>query len=142
MWLVSAVLWECNHWSHETNGLCKTGGKTANDVTCRCFITIGVSSLFLDHLDPAKKFRLSQQDTMRGIIEMIVQLYHMFLAYSIMNFEFEQNLNTIFNLPHMNKVISGMKAKIDEKSITTLHYQGISVDNYQCKKWVPSKTIT
>ena len=79
---------------------------------------------------------------MIGIIEMIVQLYHMFLANSIMKFEFEQNLNAIFNLPHMNQVISGMKAKIDEKRITTLHYQDISVDNYPCKEWVPSKTIT
>ena len=93
-----------------------------------------LSTLFLDLLDPAKKFSLMSQQEDFVIIEMVDQLDDMFLAYSIMKQGFEQNPDTILNLPHMNKVISGIKAKTDEKGTTTFSYQDIRVDNYQCKK--------
>ena len=67
--------------------------------------------LFLDLLDPAKKFSLMSQYEDFSITEMVEQLDDMFLAYSIMKQRLERHPNIILNLPHMNKVASGIKAK-------------------------------
>ena len=88
------------------------------------------STLFLDIIDPAKKFSLMSL----GITEMVNQLDDMFLAYSIIKQGFERHPNTIFNLLHINKVISEIKVETDKKGITTFSYQDIKVDNYQCEK--------
>ena len=58
-----------------------------------------------------------------GIIEMVDQLDDNFLAYSIIKWGFEWHHNNIFNLPHMNKVISGIKAETHKIGITTFNYQ-------------------
>ena len=65
---------------------------------------------------------------------MVNQLDDMFLAYSIIKQGFERHPNTIFNLLHINKVISEIKVETDKKWITTFSYQDIKVDNYQCEK--------
>ena len=56
---------------------------------------------------------------------MIDQLDDMFLAYSLMKCKFKRNPDSIFNLPNLNKVISGVKVEQTADKTTIYSNQDI-----------------
>ena len=78
--------------------------------------------LFVDLLDPAKKFSLASQKENFGIIELVKELHDMFLAYLLMKQRFERNPEAIFSLPNLHKVMLGVKVEQNENG-TFYKYQ-------------------
>ena len=99
---------------------------TDSNVLLRC-------GLFVDLLDPAKKFSLVSQKENFGIIELVEELDDMFLAYYLMKRRFERNPEAIFSLPNLHKVMSGVKVEQNENG-TLYKYQDITLQYYERKK--------
>ena len=89
--------------------------------------------LFVDLLDPAKKFNLVSQKENFGVIELVEELDDMFLAYYLMKQQFERNPEAIFSLPNLHKVMSGVKVEQNENG-TLCKYQDITLQYYERKK--------
>ena len=89
--------------------------------------------LFVDLLDPAKKFSLVSQKESFGIIELVKELDDMFLIYYLMKQRFERNPEAIFSLPNLHKVMSGVQVGQNENG-TLYKYQDITLQYYECKK--------
>ena len=95
---------------------------TDSNVLLRC-------GLFVDLLDPAKKFRLVSQKENFGIIELVEELDDMFLAYYLMKRQFERNLEAIFSLPNLHKVMSGVKVEQNENgTLRTKHFNTMNAE--------------
>ena len=86
--------------------------------------------LFVDLLDPAKKFSLVSQKENFRIIELVKELDGMFFAYYLMKRRFERNPEAIFSLPNLHKVMSGVKVEQNENGTLYL-YQGIALQYYE-----------
>ena len=85
--------------------------------------------LFVDLLDPAKKFCLVSQKENFGIIELVEELDDMFLAYYLMKRQFERNLEAIFSLPNLHKVMSGVKVEQNENgTLRTKHFNTMNAE--------------
>ena len=89
--------------------------------------------LFVDLLDPAKKFGLVSQKENFGIIELVEKLDVMFLAYYLMKQRFEVNPEAIFSLLNLHKVMSGVKLEQNEDG-TLYKYQDITFQYYEREK--------
>ena len=89
--------------------------------------------LFVDLLDPAKKFSLVSQKENFGIIELVEELDVTFLAYYLMKRWFEVNPEAIFSLPNLHKVMSGVKVEQNEDG-TLYKYQDITFQYYEREK--------
>ena len=96
--------------------------------------------LFVDLLDPAKKFSLVSQKNF-GIIELVEELDDMFLAYYLMKRRFESNPEAIFSLPYLPKVISGVKVEQNENG-TLCKYQDITLQYYEREKEIIGRNTT
>ena len=96
---------------------------TDSNVLLRC-------GLFVDLLDPAKKFSLVSQKENFGIIELVEELDDMFFAYYLMKRRFERNPEAIFSLPNLRKVMSGVKVEQNENG-TLYQYQQITLQYYE-----------
>ena len=96
---------------------------TDSNVLLRC-------GLLVDLLDPAKKFSLVSQKENFRIIELVEELDGMFFAYYFMKRRFERNPETIFSLPNLHKVMSGVKVE-QNKNGTLYLYQGITLQYYE-----------
>ena len=99
---------------------------TDSNVLLRC-------GLFVDLLDPAKKFSLVSQKENFGIIELVEELDDMFLAYYLMKQQFERNPGAIFSLANLHKVMSGVKVEQNENE-TLYKYQDITLQYYELEK--------
>ena len=99
---------------------------TDSNVLLRC-------GLFVDLLDPAKKFSLVSQKESFGIIELVKELDDMFLIYYLMKQRFERNPEAIFSLPNLHKVMSGVKVE-QNKNGTLCKYQDITLQYYENEK--------
>ena len=99
---------------------------TDSNVLLRC-------GLFVDLLDPAKKFSLVSQKENFGITELAEELDDMFLTHYLMKQRFERNPEAIFSLPNLHKVISGVKVE-QNKNGTLYKYQDVTLQYYECKK--------
>ena len=104
---------------------------TDSNVLLRC-------GLFVDLLDPAKKFSLVSQKESFGIIELVKELDDMFLIYYLMKQRFERNPEAIFSLPNLHKVMSGVKVGQNENG-TLYKYQDITLQYCERKKREYSK---
>ena len=99
---------------------------TDSNVLLRC-------GLFVDLLDPAKKFSLVSQKENFGIIELVEELDDMFLAHYLMKRRFERNPEAIFSLANLHKVMSGGKVEQNENG-TLYKYQDITLQYYEREK--------
>ena len=96
---------------------------TDSNVLLRC-------GLFVDLLDPGKKFSLVSQKENFGIIELVEELDGMLFAYYFMKRRFERNPEAIFSLPNLHKVMSGVKVEQNENG-TLYKYQDITLQYYE-----------
>ena len=87
----------------------------------------------MDLLDPANKFSLVSQKTNFGIIKLVEELGDMFLAYYLMKQQFERNVEAVFSLPNLHKVMSGVKVE-QNKNGTLYKYQDTTLQYYERKK--------
>ena len=96
---------------------------TDSNVLLRC-------GLFVDLLDPAKKFSLVSQKENFRIIELVEELNDMFFAYYLMKRRFERNPEAIFGLSNLHKVMFGVKVEQNENG-TLYQHQGITLQYYE-----------
>ena len=99
---------------------------TDSNVLLRC-------GLFVDLLDPGKKFSLVSQKENFGINELVEELDGMLFAYYFMKRRFERNPEAIFSLPNLHKVMSGVKVEQNENG-TLYKYQDITLQYYEREK--------
>ena len=96
---------------------------TDSNILLRC-------GLFVDLLDPAKKFSLVSQKENFRIIELVEELNDMFFAYYLMKRRFERNPEAIFGLSNLHKLMFGVKVEQNENG-TLYQHQGITLQYYE-----------
>ena len=86
----------------------------------------------MDILDPAKMFSLASQNNDFNVITMVDRLDDIF-SYQLRKKAFAKNPETVFNLPHVDKVLMNIVCEQEEDK-KIFKYQVIKLDYFEQQK--------
>ena len=92
------------------------------------------SALFRDLLDSAKIFSLSSQKEDLNLIVMVDRLDDMIFSYELMKRGFSKKPESVYNLPHVDKVLKDVVCEHDKNGKKVYKYQDIKLDYFEREK--------
>ena len=98
-----------------------------------------LSVFFIDILDPAKIFSLSSQKADFNVIGMLDRLASMNFSYQLRKRAFTKDLQSVFNLPHVDKVLMNIVCEQDSNGKTMYKYQDIKLNYFERAKTILAK---
>ena len=97
------------------------------------------SALFIDLLEPAKKFSILSQREDFNIINMVDCLDDMLLLYQIHKCNIDNDADIVYSFPTVEKLLKNIKITTSENETLAYQYQDVKIDYFQREKTNLSK---
>ena len=97
------------------------------------------SALFIDLLEPAKKFSILSQREDFNIIDMVDRLDDMLLLYQIRKRNIDNDPDIVYSFPTVEKLLKNIKITTSENGTLAYQYQDVKIDYFRREKTNLSK---
>ena len=99
------------------------------------------SALFIDLLEPAKKFSILSQREDFNIIDMVDCLHDMLLSYQIRKRNIDNDQDIVYSFPAVEKLLKNIKITTSENGTLAYQYQDVKLIIFNVRQQIFQKML-